>query len=651
MKRLLIFFIITICTGGYSVFSDNITTTEDSVFTVLNSMPNDSSRLNMLYTIAYKDPMSPSCIRYISKLLDEATKQNNKKYQCLATYAHVTYYFNHQDEENTVIWMEKLSKLALDNKFYNLYFTGKRAEITIRIINRKIEYSITEAEKMYELARKLGNTGGMSSAKLCLMTAYLVSARYKEGFDAGFESYSLLPSNTPLETRYNVLQEIVLACSSANSKSLLKYMQEFENVLTELSSKNKLNTYKGGYLLLESLYADHYLDEGNMVEARKHLNEMNKYLTPTSYIPYRGLYYNVYSRYYRISKEYEKSLAYSDTAINLLSGVSDNDGINYRIERAGILAEAERLDEAIPLYQNLLAKKDSFYRELSVSQMDEIHHMHHINELYLEKEHYGTIFNYIVSALIAIALIVLVPITIRIYNTRKKLTKEEKEIRRMSRIAEEANEVKNRFLANMSYSIRVPLNNVLGFSQLMAVDPESMNESQWKEYSEIIQANSAELIQLVNNVLDLSRLEAGKTKWQIQEYDIIALCTDIVHMAQMKSENRININFHTEIASQFIRIDISRFTEVLLSTLTYADPCEIRRNISFFLEHDKPKELLVFRIINSPLADPELQTQKVEVLHSINRLTIEHFGGTYTIEPVVFQYPAIIFTYSYTHIK
>ena len=63
----------------------------------------------------------------------------------------------------------------------------------------------------------------------------------------------------------------------------------------------------------------------------------------------------------------------------------------------------------------------------------------------------------------------------------------------MSQIAEEANEVKSRFLVNMSYNIRIPLNNVLGFSQLMTTDPESMDADQWKEYSEIIQTNSAEL--------------------------------------------------------------------------------------------------------------------------------------------------------------
>ena len=71
----------------------------------------------------------------------------------------------------------------------------------------------------------------------------------------------------------------------------------------------------------------------------------------------------------------------------------------------------------------------------------------------------------------------------------------------MTHIAEEANEVKSHFLSNMSYDIRSTLNNVLGFSQLMTQDPDSIEANQWEEYSEIIQTNSTELIQLVNDVL------------------------------------------------------------------------------------------------------------------------------------------------------
>lgn len=647
MKRLLIFFIIAALAGGTAkTFSNNTEAAKDSLLQILDTLPAGESRFATLYSLAYLDPMSPSCIYYLGKLLDEATQQDDKYYKCLALYAHVVYYYNHQDEENTEIWMDKLSKTALENKQYDLYFEGKRAAITIYILSHKIEYSITQAEEMYKLAQKLNNAKGMSAAKLCLMTAYLSTARFKEGEEAGFEAYRLLPSTATLESRKSVLQEIALSCSGTKNKNFLTYLQEYKKVLDKLSAK-KGRPENYSYLLLESLYADYYLNEGKLEEARAHLRKMDEYFSPTTYIPCRGLYYNVYSHYYQIIKEYDKALAYSHNAIELLSEVTDDEGLKYKIEHASILTDAGQTDEAIPLFQSLLAKKDSFYRALSISQTNEIYQMRNMDNLLLEKEQYKAMIHYAGLGLIAIALLILIPSVVRINYVRKKLKKEEEEIRNMSRIAEEANEVKSRFLVNMSYNIRIPLNNVLGFSQLMTIDPESMNASQWKEYSEIIQTNSAELIQLVNDVLDLSRLEAGRTKWQIQDYEIIALCSDVLGMVRMRCGDKIQAEFHTEIESQSFQVDIARFTQVVLSTLIYTDPCEEQRKVSLFLERDTPKELFVFRVANSPLADPALQTQKAEVRHSINRLTIEYFKGTYTIEPDAPEGPTMIFTYPY----
>lgn len=117
---------------------------------------------------------------------------------------------------------------------------------------------------------------------------------------------------------------------------------------------------------------------------------------------------------------------------------------------------------------------------------------------------------------------------------------------------EKANETKNHFLSNMSYNIRILLNGVVGFSQLIASEP-NMDESTRQEYSAIIQKNSEELIQLVNDVLDLSRLEANMMKFQIQTYDVIALCNDAIYMAQMHNEGAISILFSTNIDAQNIQ--------------------------------------------------------------------------------------------------
>ena len=175
----------------------------------------------------------------------------------------------------------------------------------------------------------------------------------------------------------------------------------------------------------------------------------------------------------------------------------------------------------------------------------------------------------------------MIPATIRIYLLRKRLIKEERKIQKLNLVTEEANEMKGNFLANMSYNIRVSLNNVLGFSQIITQENENISDEEWKEYSEIIQTNSNDLINMVNNVLDLSRLEAGKTKWQIQEYDIIILCSDVISMLRMQDGGKIDLDFQTDIESLLIPVDVARFTQLLLSTLTYPDSCDEERAVSF----------------------------------------------------------------------
>lgn len=649
MKRIGIFCIILL--GLITIQTAQAMTVKDSLVQVLDTIPANKTRLNVLYLLAYQDPMSPSCLNYLDRLLKEAAVQEDIEYQCLAMYAYVVYYFNHQDGKNTKLWMDKLTEISLKHKYYNTYFSAKRAEILMHIIEHKIEYSITQAEEMYRLASQTNNTQGMRYAKLCLMNAYLMSARYKEGENAGFEAYHLLPATASLEERKDILQEISLACASIESEESLKYLKEFEIVLDKMSrqeAKFKLRIHHTSYLLLETLYANYYLQNGHIDEARIHLKKMNEYFSPTDYIPCRGLYYDVYAQYYRITQMYDKALIYADSAINLLSGVSDNNGLDYRIKRAGILADAGRTDEAIPLLRNLLAKKDTFYQHLSTSQMEEIYEMKKIDELLLEKEKHRSIIQTIELALITIALIILIPATIRIFYVKKRLKKEEEEIKKMTQIAEEANEVKGHFLSNMSYDIRSTLNNVLGFSQLMTQDPNSIETAQWKEYSEIVQTNSTELIQLVNDILDLSRLEAGKTKWQVQEYDIIPLCSDIVSIAQMRNKGKIQIDFKTTIKEQASQLDITRFTQVIVSTLIYPVPCDLQRHVTFSLYCNEQEKLLVFRIINTPLADAEFQIRKTDVRHRINRLTIEYFGGTYTVISNLKEEPTIIITYPYS---
>lgn len=639
--------LIFILAGGVFLLAQENNVHKDSLLRALQASPQDSTRLATFYQLACLDQMSPACIYYANRLLEEAIEQNNIYYQCLAMYSHVIYYFNHQDQKNVEQWMRRLETLSLAKGYRGLYFAGKNAEIMMSLVNRKIESGITQAQKMYDEARKVDNLSGMATARICQMTAYMMTARYEEGMRAGEDAYELSLSPNLSNQRVEILQNIVLACHRSGNENFFKYLRKYDWALGLESQKRQMrNSLRDRYLLLESLYVSYYLQNDRMDLVRGHLKNMGRCYSPSGFIPCRGLYYDAYSDYYRKMKKYDASLAYADTAFALLSTVSENGGVDYRIKKADILTDAGRWDEALALYRKTLLQKDSIYRDLSASQMDEVYQMYNMDKLLLEKEKHQLMVHSIELVLIGLALLALLPFTIRIYYVRRRLKKDEAETREMSRVSEEANETKENFLTNMSYNVRVSLNNVVGFSQLIAVDPV-ITEAERAEYASIVQSNSAELIQLVNDVLDLSRLESGRMKFEIQEYDVVTCCNDIVGMCRMESKELIEVDFETELENVSFKIDFSRFSRAVLSTLLYPDAglCREQRKVGLTVNCNREKNMLVFCVYNSPLTDPAFRSQKVEIRHEINRLLMKCFGGSYRVDTTKKDRTLIIFTY------
>lgn len=135
--------------------------------------------------------------------------------------------------------------------------------------------------------------------------------------------------------------------------------------------------------------------------------------------------------------------------------------------------------------------------------------------------------------------------------------------------AEESNRLKSAFLANMSHEIRTPLNAIVGFSDVLASGGSS-DEDQ-RNYFRIIQSNSDLLLRLINDILDLSRLEADKVTLTPEDCDVVQLCRQAlssVEMSRRESGNRFV--FETKIDSFVLQVDVQRLQQVLINLLTNA---------------------------------------------------------------------------------
>ncbi len=133
--------------------------------------------------------------------------------------------------------------------------------------------------------------------------------------------------------------------------------------------------------------------------------------------------------------------------------------------------------------------------------------------------------------------------------------------------AEVANKAKSEFLANMSHELRSPLNTILGFSQLMQ---HSLNlDSQQKENINIINRSGEHLLRLINNVLDLSKIEAGRMTLNETNFHLIDLLDDLENMFQLKANER-GIQFvcdRNPDLPQYVRTDRVKLRQILINLL------------------------------------------------------------------------------------
>ena len=133
--------------------------------------------------------------------------------------------------------------------------------------------------------------------------------------------------------------------------------------------------------------------------------------------------------------------------------------------------------------------------------------------------------------------------------------------------AEELDRLKSAFLANMSHEIRTPLNAIVGFSSLLA---ETDSRSERQEYIKIVQENNELLLQLISDILDLSKIEAGTFNFVYTNVDVNETCSEIIKSMGMKVSKGVELIFGELFPECYIYMDKNRFTQVISNFINNA---------------------------------------------------------------------------------
>src|SRR3954468_18485744 len=150
-----------------------------------------------------------------------------------------------------------------------------------------------------------------------------------------------------------------------------------------------------------------------------------------------------------------------------------------------------------------------------------------------------------------------------------ELASNQKELELKNAEIARANQMKSEFLANMSHELRTPLNAVIGFSELMLESPERL-PGEFQQFVKDIRASGRHLLQLINAVLDLAKIEAGKVTLELEPVDsreaVETACALVSALAQRK---KLALQ-QTILTSRSVRADPGKLQQVLLNLLSNA---------------------------------------------------------------------------------
>ena len=187
-----------------------------------------------------------------------------------------------------------------------------------------------------------------------------------------------------------------------------------------------------------------------------------------------------------------------------------------------------------------------------------------------------------------------------IINERKKM---ETDLISAKTRAEESNRLKSAFLANMSHEIRTPLNAIVGFSGILA-SAEAEEEKQ--EYISIIENNNTLLLQLISDILDLSKIEAGTMEFVYSDFELNKVMIELESSLRLKlsAEKEVTLSFETKIPELHIHAERNRLSQLIINLVTNAIKFTEKGSIRFGYEK-RDNNTLFFYVSDTGCGIPE----------------------------------------------
>ena len=215
----------------------------------------------------------------------------------------------------------------------------------------------------------------------------------------------------------------------------------------------------------------------------------------------------------------------------------------------------------------------------------------------------------------------------------------EEELRVAKEKAENLDRLKSAFLANMSHEIRTPLNAIVDFASLLI---ESDDKKERQDYVDIMQENTELLLQLISDILDLSKIEAGTLDFTMDHLDIKSFCEDIMRNYDIKEDKPVPVLLAPDLPEYYIYTDKKRLMQVITNFINNALKFTNEGQIMLEYRHKAESNEIEFAVTDTGMGiAPDKVDQVFDRFVKLNsfskgtglglsicRSIIEHLGGT-----------------------
>lgn len=653
--------------------------TQDSLQAVLQQSTAADVRLKALYKLANLHRDSPVELDYLGQMIRLADEVDSMSYYYEGLSFLGRYYCNKNNPDSLFYWGGILDSVTkAHNDIPEARFDFLNYYCRCYLINGDYELAMNEAVRLQILADETGILRGAISSNEYLGMIYLCIGRDEDAVTAFEKGLSLIRESGEDPTyEIQIMSYLVISYFRLNKLDKVRpLLEHFEFLLRDMEKEfpGKWVNYPFArmFCILYSNYINLYVAEHNRAEAYKAVQKASSYVNEKNrdeaYLI--SIYNLAMARYYLFVKDYPEAFRQIDRT---LTAEYSPDVLKVKLE---ILKAAGKKDEALALHEELLKLVEQTNVTAFTRQLNQLRTLHNLNEKKIQEQHMlhqkeqlsqkqtQLTISIIFFGVLLISFYFLFRYAYHTQKLKNDLQKERgvliettDKLRIAKEQAEESNRMKTAFVANISHEIRTPLNAIVGFSGLL----EDADEEEQKEFIRIINNSSDLLLNLVNDVLDLSRLDSDSFSLVLKDCNIYSCCTNARESMQQKVQPGVKLTLTCSDKDYIMKTDPLRLQQLLLNLLTNAAKFTEQGEINLDYQVDKEKKQVVFSVTDTGCGvPPEKQEsifnrfEKVDEFKQgaglglpICRMIASRIGGTLTIDPTYTEGARFIFVHPF----